>query len=529
MKHAIETKGWMGLGLVLGAGMALGTPAFSQRTSETARERGGVVVDLSDDVHEQPGYVGEVSWQATPIADPAHAGGSGNVIEDAVTPYAPSGTSFVGPVQDGGTIVVDLSGDEAAELDLSFEVIEPLADPLTATKNSKPNYHLRLSGGEPLQPAAIVVRNDLPQGGGRKAFLAGASGVQGVFGMDGSFVVELPGDVLRHPLFAQGFALSGGDSGTQILQPKPSKKLRMQMNGVDGTASADVVLESEVSGVSWSAEPIADAAHGIMDKTPAGKWSKVRFLGKADYANLDEIVDITVELKAEPQGGGFTLRLSEDLAERTAIVSLEDEGTERKMHFATMDELAQAVVDIALVDTFSDELGMAVSWSTESLADARVTLEDAYAQSQSIRRDAPGGRPARNTNKFARQAGPTNLVERSIELETDPSVGPQAGSASGIDFEPHAAKKPARPAKKSAARFDGTLGEGGNVTVQLGGPVRGYAGNETVNEAAGEIVVLAAKTFQKHLRETRELEAASRTLEIKRDNLKRKLARGNMR
>ena len=527
MKHAIETKGWMGLGLVLGAGMALGTPVFSQRTSEATRER-GLVIDLSDDLHEQPGYVGEVSWQATPIADPAHAGGEGNVIEDSVTPYAPSGASFAGPVQDAGTIVVDLAGSQALELELSFEVIARLADPRTATKTSKQRntYRLKLSGGEPLQPAAILVRNDLPAGGGKRAFLAGASGVQGVFEMDGTFVVELPDDVLRHgPLFAQGFALSGGDSGTQILQPKPSKKLRMQMNGVDGFASADVVLESEASGVSWSAEPIADAVHGMLDKTPAGKRTKARFLGKADYAGLDEIVDVTVELQAQPQGGGFTLRLGEDLAERTGLVSPEDEGTERKMHFATVDELAQAVMDVALIDAFSAELDVAVSWSAESLADARVTLEDAYAQSQSIRRDAPGGRPARSTQKFARQSGPTNLVERTIELEADTAVGVQAGNASGIGFEPHAAKKPARPAKKSAARFDGTLGEGGDVTVRLGGPVRGHAGNETVNEASGEVVVLAAQTFQKHLRETRELEAASRTLEIKRDNLKRKLAR----
>ena len=165
------------------------------------------------------------------------------------------------------------------------------------------------------------------------------------------------------------------------------------------------------------------------------------------------------------QGGGFTLRLSDDLAVRNALVSVGDEGTERRMHFATMNELAEAIVDIALVDTFSDELGLAVSWSAESLADARITLQN--AQTQSIRRDAPGGRPARSTQKFARHSGPTNVVERTVELEEDTQVDALAGTASGIDMEPHAAKKPARPAQKSGARFTGTLGEGGDVTVKL--------------------------------------------------------------
>ena len=504
MKHAIETKWVVGLGVVLGAGMALGTPAFGQRTTETARERGGIVVDLGDDLHEQPGYVGEVSWEATPIADPAHGGADqGGVIKDYVAPYGTTAGSFAGPVQDAGTIVIDLNGDEAAELGLSFEVIEPLADPLTASKPSNKGgpYRLRLSGGQPLQAAAIVIRNDLPTKGGRKAFLAGAAGVQGVFGMDGSFVVELPADVLRHPLYAQGFALSGGDSGTQILMPKPSKKLVMQMNGVDGTAEAQVVLDQEVE-VSFAAEPIADAAHGILEKTPAGKWSRARFMGKGTFAGLDEIVDVTVELRSEPQGGGFTLRLSDDLAVRNALVSVGDEGSERRMHFATMNELAEAIVDIALVDTFSDELGLAVSWSAESLADARITLQN--AQTQSIRRDAPGGRPARSTQKFARHSGPTNVVERTVELEEDKEVDALAGTASGIDMEPHAAKKPARPAQKSGARFTGTLGEGGDVTVKL-----------------------AAQSFTKFLRETRELDSASATLEIKRDYLKKKFAREN--
>ena len=80
----------------------------------------------------------------------------------------------------------------------------------------------------------------------------------------------------------------------------------------------------------------------------------------------------------------------------------------------------------------------------------------------------------------------------------------RAGTASGIDMKPHAAKKPARPATKSGARFTGTLGEGGDVTVKL-----------------------AAQSFNKFLRETRELESASATLEIKRDYLKKKFAREN--
>ena len=117
MKHAIERSWWWVVAWVLlGLGWPSGRRLFAQRTTEKPRDGGGVVVDLSHDIHEVPTL--ETSWDATSIADPAHIADQGGVIKDFVSPAHGGPSPFSGPVRDAGTIVVELEGSSELELSL---------------------------------------------------------------------------------------------------------------------------------------------------------------------------------------------------------------------------------------------------------------------------------------------------------------------------------------------------------------------------------------------------------------------------
>ena len=238
--------------------------------------------------------------------------------------------------------------------------------------------------------------------------------------MDGTFVVELPDDILRHHSFyAGGMSLGGDAGGRQILVPAKSKIMRV--SGVDGEASAEVVFESEENEVSYDSKPIADAARTILKNTPVGTLSKARFYGHAAFAGLNDIVDVTVELGQEKKGS-FVLRLSDDLAERNGLVSLEAEGGGHLMRFTSAEELSKAFADLALVDTFSGKLDVSLSWSRLATDGARAGAKQAIGRQayEGGWQGGPGPRPAQGLGKLARHSGPESKAARRSSWKSRP-------------------------------------------------------------------------------------------------------------
>ncbi len=477
----------------------------------------GVGGNLENDIR---GPVPETSWELIgQLPRPRRAGGELDLSDDIRTARRPRFDPR--QIHDAGTFYVDLEVNPGLELDV--ELLAQLDKPFRAEREKV--GRLRLSGGQPGNAGAIVLS---ASGAGNDGLLRGPA-IAGVFGEDGSFVVELPAlssGMMDHTFYAQGVELSG--AGAQAATSARSRIL--PVGGVDGWVETRLGEE-----MSWTVEEISDAVRRATKDLLDEEVARMRLYGPASLATLDGFVDVTVELSKEK--GGFLLHVG-PLAQVSRLVPAEDRDG-ASFHFRTAEELAGAVEAVAVLATFGD-IETELSW-----AQARLEAERARMKG-SVGAKAAGqhaGQPS-TADRNRRASAPTAMVRR--ELGDDEAI--VLGGATPIDGKPHRAGKrepePARPSRDS--HFTGPIRDAG--TVDLGEDeevVSGWSATEIKNKPrragkaelgktphdsyftgpvhdAGTVKVdLSAQDFDKARREAGSLGSASRHLDLLRKQVLR--------
>jgi hypothetical protein len=345
------------------------------------------------------------------------------------------GAAHAGPVLDGGSVFVDLGGAEPLVL-----IFEPSpfggADPRGVRPTRNPP-RVRLAGGTPGNAGAILVDLDAPGGPAHRRAL-GSAVISGVFDLDGSFVVDLPG--MAGEVTVQGVEvtpLGGAFSGIRRILPDGQL--------VDPDAPT------------WEASAISDAVRRAT-RNPCESLVRLRFFGAARLAGLQRSADVTVVLGREPATGGHVLALSALLAQRTGLVDPGDDGGAR-FHFRTAEELSAAVEAVILLDAF---------------ADAELELEWARAQLDALRA-LPGGdvgrcgtldRAITRRDSGSRAHGGAlgdagvTVVQPVLELSWNLLAGLAAPQGAGD-------KQPVIGRKDGAGRYTGAIADSGDVVIQL--------------------------------------------------------------
>jgi hypothetical protein len=222
------------------------------------------------------------------------------------------GAELAEPVRDGGAVFVDVGDGEALELMLEWR-----SDP----QGFRPSRAaLRLAGGTPGNVGAIV----LSLSAERRAALPSLDSavIPGVFGPDGSIVVELPRR--EGTVFAQGFEVTRADdrrSGIREIAPE------------GGIATA----------------AISAAVRGAASEAPVS----LRFFGAARLAGLQRSVDATVVLGRDLASDGYVLAVPAALARRTALVG-RTLGDGVLLRFRDVEELTAAVEAVTVLAAFAD-------------------------------------------------------------------------------------------------------------------------------------------------------------------------------
>ena len=361
------------------------------------------------------------SAQATP-------GGSGHPLGSLANDIRPSpaptiggqGSRYAGPILDGGSTFVDLGSDERLVLTVG-------------------SGSVRLSGGTPGNAGAILV--DLKKPSKKTQRLpADSAAIQGSFGMDGSFTVDLP--PVRDEVFVQGVEftpIGGSYSGIARIAP-PGQEL------------------SDVE-VSWDANAISDAVRRATSNM-GDELVRMRFFGAARRAGVNGSADITIELGKELQDGkaSYALHVGAALAQRTMLVDAG--GDAPVLHFRRASEVADAIESLFQLDAFAG--------IENDLAAARIQLD-------ALREQAGHGRA------FIPRCPPTITLPH---LGKGPAV--EFGDASSISEPRRAGDKQVIPEQKAggAGRFAGQIKDGGTITVDLGDDMPVVAGVDGLGQIA---------------------------------------------
>jgi hypothetical protein len=288
VRHSIElTLGTLLLGSLAGAQQA------STAVSPTP------VGNLADDVRPAGGALIEIPGRPHGIIK----GNQQVSLEDALF------TSPGGVVFDGGTIYVDVLNQPGLTLGVQ---VAPIDDRPTGIR--PPRRKVVLAGGTPGDGGIIVVSSQPP----RHQHLSPASSamITGSFGMDGTFVVPLPGDL-------EDIWVEGWEVGSQL--------------GHQSTGALHVGAAGQDDELSWDAAALADAIQGALH--PEGQPTKIRFQGAASLGELSGPVEF--EAVIAPSGGGFQLAFDGPLGQVTATVDAN--GAPNAAQVASPADLVQAL------------------------------------------------------------------------------------------------------------------------------------------------------------------------------------------
>lgn len=372
--------------------------------------------------------------------------GGGNLENDIHTgPSSASGhgSAYAGPVFDGGSVFVDIGVQEALELSIETMALGG-PDPI-GVRPPKQHKKIRLAGGAPGNAGMILVNPNAPDKKSRR-LASNSSMITGVFGIDGSIVVDLP--ELADEVFVQGVEVTpigGAYSGIRKIVP-PGQLV-------------------DPLGLTWDAQAISDAVRGAT-RDMGDELFSLRFFGAARMAGLDRSVDVTVVLGREPAGGkgGFTLALDPTLAQRTVLVDLDDDDG-AVFHFQSMEELSDAIQAVIVLDAFAN-VDMELAAATAQLEALRARPGQDIGRCGTPRRP---GLPGKKTS--GRYTGPiddagsvTVAVPEKLVLDTLWEVLGQIAAPKRAGD-----KKPALPTKSGGARYNGQIGDAGAVVVDLTG------------------------------------------------------------
>lgn len=442
---------------------------------------------------------------------PGRGGSSagGNLKNDIVetVPIGEFG-QYTGPIFDAGSIFVDLALED--ELEVTIEVWPVGSGPHGVRPPQEEQKKVRLAGGAPGNAGVILINPNAP-GDKSKHLRTGSVAISGVFAADGSILVDLP--ELESDVYVQGVEVTHlGNHLSDIFRVKPPGE----------------IAPPEFS---WEANQILDAALRATKDLGPGDKVTVRLFGAARVGGVDGYADVTVTLGRERRG--FSLYLGQDLVERTGVVDLDGEAG-ATFHFRRAEDLAEALEAVVLLDAFAG-----LDFELEA---ARLNLAALRNKPGVFGRcgtpDAPSG------GGHGQQAStPTESREREVTL-TNTGETPEFGDESPLAGDPgRASGKQTKPAHKNRGRFNGTIRDGGSVTVEdeeglvagwevveiLGSPRR--AGKPTpeikpvggkpyggpVGDAGSRTIDLRSKAR----RTMEDLQSASRTLDL----LRQKLAR----
>ncbi len=494
MKNEYGTKrGWW----VLAAGLALGAPLAAQVSQQ------GSVGNLENDIREDR--------QARPsrglsLIEERPYGAGGVSLEDDIVVVPEKYLPYKGQVLDGGTLYVDLF--EEPGLEISFGLQEITEKPRRAEREEEQGSgHVRLFGGTPGNVGAIVLSAEPP--GEKDSVLRFGAAIAGVFAADGTLVVDVPADLAADGFHAQGLELDGG---------APSKSKILQVGGIDG--SLQVNLDDEAA---WGVEEISNQVYRAVKNLSDDEAVRIRFVGTAGAGSARGPFDLTVLLgKVDTEKGGFAMYVGPELAQLTRLGS--ESGTE--LHFRRAEDLAGAVVTVALLQAFAD-VDRDLGWAHVAL-DAERSKLAASSQSMSSGHVRQASAPTVTIGRFdgeeeegaafglgeitqkPRRAGDHDQPERTRgpqmfggELGDVTKVDPlfpepvlETKGLSEITDKPRRAGDQVQPPKQSGG------------AKQFQGPLAG----SLVRDAAAESIEKARQAF-------RDLESLVRELEARRNNL----------
>lgn len=408
MKIRKIARGMVGLAAVacvsaLGSAQRVGTPG------------GGGGGNLANDIRERP--IPETSFDANRIEEglPRRAGAVGSLENDVVVSHDPT---LGGPVLDGGTIYVDVGQDAGLEISVEVTAIQG-PDPFGIRPGAQKKTSVRLAGGKPGDAGVILFSSSSSAahaGAGKAGHVRAAdlAKIAGFFGKDGSFVVELPelpdADA-GHGIYARGLDLA-------------SKTWSGVVNLGEESSAPEVLT-------SFEAEAISNAVRGVTRNEEEG-GVRLRFYGLATIGELQRAADLTVVLRAEPDGFSL-LRLADG-----AVFS-----------FRTVEQASAAVKAMMILEAFSS--------FEQEIEGARLQSAGRRARISSIK------------DSLSRAAEPTRWVERTLEGEETAEVGVEIGGSASIGEKPHGIQPPASSAPEAPAHgtYDDPIRDGGSIDVGL--------------------------------------------------------------
>jgi len=366
--------------------------------------------NLAGDVHEQMG----TSYESTRIDLPSNGlygprGNQGNLADDMVNTGAAGGL----PVRDGGSIFVDLDGENELEVTVLSALDE---DPIGVRPDRRARGpRVRLFGGQPGNAGGVVVSLDRPH----RDRLSPMSGglMSGTFDASGSFEVELPYTVGE--AWVQGFTVS---------------KLGAKFTPVRR-------LGAEEEEPSYDETSISNAVHGALKAGDAAGKKSLHFFGAAKSGKLDGWVDLEVEL-SRAEKGTFHLSMDREIAEATQIVAAggDDKVT---VQLYSEAEVASAIEDLALLQAFAnDPHASAKLFAQRSVLAGSVLPPRCGTQSLNAQKG------------LFPMADPTRWVERTVGEE---GLGAEVGASARIPAGRGIRKNEPEVKTPHAAGFDGPI------------------------------------------------------------------------